>query len=184
MPNASAKKSPRLFQLASVNPEDYRQQTRKATWIIIVIFVALAMLLSSLLVMFFGEAGGDNFRFNLSGVIAGVVITAGLVRSVFSQQPWMAANVYSWQLKRSLMSVTNIMHNVKKGVEAQQPDAMKLLRFYHLGLMQMHRLDGNTGEISQMILEVDRHKQLMEELGIDSDQQTLDPAWIKAVKTK
>lgn len=184
LPTTSSKPSTALFKLATINAEEYRQQTRKATWIIIVVFVALAMLLSSLLVMLFGEVGGDNFRLNVAGVAAGVAITAALVRLLFSKQPWMAANVYGWQLKRSLMSITNIMHHVTDGVAAQNPAAMKLLRFYHLGLMQMHQLDGNTSEISQMVHEVDEHKQRMQELDIDCDQQTLDPAWIQAVKAK
>lgn len=173
---------PVLFTLADIKPEEYRQQTRKATWIIITVFVALAMLVSSLLVMFFGEPGGDNFRLNLAGVATGVVITAALVRLVFSKQPWMAANVYGWQLKRSLMSITNVMHNVTEGVATGNPVAMKLLRFYHLGLIQMQQLDGNTSEISQIIYEADAHKQSMQALGIDCEQQTFDSAWIKAVK--
>jgi hypothetical protein len=44
------------------------------------LFIALAML-SSLAVMLFGEAGGDNFRFNVAGVFAGVAITVALVRT-------------------------------------------------------------------------------------------------------
>lgn len=183
-PITATKNNSSLFKLAQIKPEDYRQQTRKATWIIIAVFVALAMLISSLLVIFFGEAGGDNFRLNMAGVAVGVVITAALVRLVFSKQPWMAANVYGWQLKRSLMRVTNVMHNVTDGVTAQNQSAMKLLRFYHLGLIQMHHLDGNTSEISQMIHEVDEHQQRMQALGIDIDQQALDPAWIQAVKAK
>lgn len=176
--------SPAPFTLMPMNPEAYRQQTRKATWIIITVFIALAMLLSSLLVMFFGEAGGDNFRLNAAGVAAGVAMTAALVRLSFSKQPWMAANLYGWQLKRSLMSITNIMHHVTDGVAAQNSTAMKLLRFYHLGLMQMHQLDGNTSESSQMVREVDAHKEQMQALGIDCDQQSLDPAWIQIMKVK
>ena len=172
-----------MFKLLVIKPEDYRQQTRKATWIIIAVFVALAMLLSSLFVMFFGEPGGDNFRLNMAGVAMGVVITAALVRQLFSKQSWMAANVYGWRLKRSLMSVTNVMHHVTAGVAAQNPAAMKLLRFYHLGLIQMHQLDGNTGEASQIVYEAAAHKQCMQALDIDGDQQTLDPAWIQAVKS-
>ena len=184
MATSSSAPSTPAFKLKNINPEEYRQQTRKATWIIIVAFVALAMLLSSLMVMFFGEPGGDNFRLNLAGVATGVFVTAGLVRSIFSKQPWMAANVYGWQLKRSWMSVTNVMHNVKAGVTAQKPEALKLLRFYHLGVMQMHRLEGNTSEISQMVAEVDAHKLHLEELGIDPDQQQLNPDWITSVKVK
>lgn len=55
MATSSSAPSTPAFKLKNINPEEYRQQTRKATWIIIVAFVALAMLLSSLMVMFFGE---------------------------------------------------------------------------------------------------------------------------------
>ncbi len=78
------------------------------------------MLLSSLLVMFFGESGGDNFRLNIAGVAVGVFSTAALVRVVFIKQPWMAANIYGWQLKRNLMRVTNVMHHVTDGVAAKK----------------------------------------------------------------
>lgn len=173
-----------FFRLKKINPDEYRSQTRKATWIIITIFVALAMLLSSLLVMFLGEPGGDNFRLNIAGVALGVFSTAALVRVVLIKQPWMAANIYGWQLKRSLMSVTNVMHHVTDGVAARNPAAMKLLRFYHLGLMQMHQLDANSSETSQIMHEINAHTQQMLELGIDCDQQALDPAWVQAVKKK
>ena len=170
-----------FFELVTINPDDYRQQTRKATWIIIIVFAALAMLLSCLSVMFWGEPGGDNLRLNIAGVATGLLITAALVR-LFSKQPWMAANLYSWRLKRSLMSITNVMHHVTAGVAEQNISAMKLLRFYHLGLMQMHQLDANTSEISQMVTEVNEHKQRMQELNINCDQQILNPSWIQEVK--
>ena len=176
--------NPGFFKLKKIDPEQYRSQTRKATWIIIAVFIALAMLLSSLLVMFFGEAGGDNFRLNIAGVAAGVLTTAALVRLVFIKQPWMAANIYGWQLKRSLMSVTNVMHHVTDGGKAHNPVAMKLLRFYHLGLMQMHQLDANSSETSQIMHEINAHMEQMTEMGIDCDQPTLDPAWLQAIKKK
>src|SRR5699024_6728146 len=94
MATSSSAQSTAAFKLKNINPEEYRQQTRKATWVIIVAFVALAMLLSCLMVMFFGEPGGDNFRLSLEVVATGVFVTAGLVRSIFSKQPWMADVVY------------------------------------------------------------------------------------------
>ncbi len=80
------------------------------------------------------------------------------------------------------MSITNIMHQVTAAVETGDPVAMKLLRFYHLGLNQMHELDGNSSDHSQLIREMDQHKARMDALGIDTDQTRLDPAWLEAVK--
>jgi alpha-acetolactate decarboxylase len=90
--------------------------------------------------------------------------------------------VYGWRLKRSLMRVTNVMHHVKAGVAQGDASAMKLLRFYHLGLTQMHQLDGNSSELSQMVREIDAHREAMQAQGLEPEQNRLDPAWLERVK--
>jgi len=171
-----------MFEIKQLNPEKYRQQTRRSTLIIALLFVLLGMLLAGVAVSLFGEPGGDNFRWNLGGIIAGLLLTVALVRYRFWQQSWLAPAVYGWQLKRRLMSITNVMHHVTAGVAAQDPTAMKLLRFYHLGLTQMHQLDGNSSALSQMVAEINRHKASMEALGMDTEQKQMDPAWLETVK--
>jgi len=171
-----------MFEIQPMNAQTYRQQTRRSTVIIALVFLVLAMLLSTVAVAVFGEPGGDNMRFNVGGVFVAVLLMVALMRSVFWSQPWMAAAVYGWQLKRSLMSVTNVMHQVTAAVERDDPRALKLLRFYHLGLTQMHELDGNSSDHGQLNREIDQHKARMEALGIDIGQTRLDPAWIDAVK--
>ena len=171
-----------MFEIQPKNAAAYRQQTRRSTLIIALIFLALAMVLSTAAVALFGEPGGDNLRFNVGGVFVAVLLMVALMRSTFWTQEWMAPAVYGWQLKRSLMSITNVMHQVTAAVEKEDPSAMKLLRFYHLGLTQMHELDGNSSDHSQLTGEMDQHKARMEALGIATEQTRLDPAWIEAVK--
>lgn len=171
-----------MFEIKPMSPEIYRQQTRRSTFYIALTFVVLALLLSGLAVMMLGVAGGDNFSLNLAGVIVALIATLLLVRYRFWSQPWMAPAVYGWQLKRSLMKVTNVMHHVTAGVMAGDVAAMKLLRFYHLGVTQMYQLDANTSALSQMLREIDLHKARLEALGIETEQTRLDPAWVDAVK--
>jgi hypothetical protein len=172
-----------MFELKPCDPVTYRQQTRRSTLIVAVLFMALAMLLSSLAVMLFGEPGGDNFRFNVGGVFAGVLITVALLRGPLRTQPWLAPAVYGWQLKRTLMRVTNVMHTVTERVQANDPTAMKILRFYHLGLTQMHALDANSSAQAQLVDEMDAHKNTMQALGIDTEQTRFDPAWLEGLKS-
>ena len=172
-----------MFEIKPMSPETYRQQTRRSTLYIALLFALLALVISGLAVMLAGVPGGDNFRLNLAGVIAALIVTFVLVRYVFWSQPWMAAAVYGWQLKRSLMRVTNAMHHVTAGVMAGDVSALKLLRFYHLGITQMYQLDANSSALSQMVREIDLHKARLEVLGIDTEQTRLDPAWIEQVKT-
>lgn len=171
-----------MFELKPCDPITYRQQTRRSTLIVAVLFMALAMLLSSLAVMLFGEAGGDNFRYNVGGVFAGVLITLALVRGPFWTQPWLAPAVYGWQLKRSLMRVTNVMHKVTDRVQANDPTALKVLRFYHLGLTQMHELDANSSAQAQLVGEIEAHKAKMQALGLDTEQTRFDPSWLASFK--
>ena len=171
-----------MFELKPMSPEAYRQQTRRSTLYIALLFALLALVISGLTVMLAGVPGGDNFRLNLAGVIVALIVTVGLVRYVFWSQPWMAAAVYGWQLKRNLMRVTNVMHHVTAGVMAGDVSALKLLRFYHLGITQMYQLDANSSALSQMVREIDLHKARLEAVGIDTEQTRLDPAWIEKVK--
>jgi Protein of unknown function (DUF3087) len=172
------------FEIKPMNPETYRRQTRRSTIILALIFAVLAVGLSVIAVKLFGEPGGDNFYLNLAGVLVGLAIIVALVRFQFWSQPWMAPAVYGWQLKRSLMRVTNVMHQVTAGVKTGDPTAMKLLRFYHLGLTQMHQLDGNTGAYSQAVRVMDEHKLQMEAAGMDTELNRLDVAWLEAMKSR
>lgn len=170
-----------IFEIRPMEPATYRRQTRRIAISLMLIFAALAMLLSGLAVMLFGEPGGDNFRWNLGGVIAGLIVTVALVRFVLWSQLWMAPAVYGWGLKRSLMRVTNQMHQVKQAVEAGDPQAMQVLRFYHLGLMQMYRLDANSEGLNALVPEINAHQERMEQAGLDLQQDGLDDVWLKAI---
>ena len=171
-----------MFEIQPMSPERYRKETRTITLAILAIFVLLALTSATVAVKLLGEPGGDNFRWNLLGVLAGLAGTVAIVRLKLWSTPWMAPAVYGWRLKRSLMRVTNQMHQVKAGIEAKDPAAMKLLRFYHLGVTQMHQLDGNLSELSQMVREIDQHREAMEAQGLDIEQSRLDPNWLEAVK--
>jgi hypothetical protein len=78
--------------------------------------------------------------------------------------------------------VTNVMHQVTAGVLTRDPAAMQLLRFYHLGLTQMHQLDGNSSALNQTLRDSEQHKACMQELAMDTEVSRLDPAWLAAVK--
>jgi hypothetical protein len=173
-----------MFEIQPMDAATFRQQTRRSTIIIAVLFLVLAMLFSSVAVALFGEPDGDNLRFNVGGVFLAFLLTAALLRGRFWNQSWMAPAVYSWRLKRSLMSITNVMHQVTAAVEQNDPTAMKLLRFYHLGLAQMHELDGNSSDHGQLWREAEAHKERMQTLGLDTEQTRLDPAWLESLKQR
>ena len=72
-----------LFEIVPRSPETYRRETRRSTLIVAATFAILAMGLSGLAVALFGEPGGDNLRWNIGGVLAGLLLTVVLVRALF-----------------------------------------------------------------------------------------------------
>lgn len=173
-----------MFEIQPMNAEQYRQQTRRSTLILCVILAALCTLMAALSLNLFGEPGGNNFRWNLGGVIAGLLLTIALVRLYLWQQPWMAAAVYGFRLKRNLMKVTNILHQVEAGVAANDHTAMQVLRFYHLGLMQMHKLEDNSTALSDMAKQIDQHREHMLSEGLELEQDRLDSAWLDSIRQR
>ncbi|WP_417579583.1 DUF3087 family protein [Nitrincola sp.] len=171
-----------IFELEQRDPDNYRKETRKNTLILIVIFVVLAMGLSTLSVSLFGQPDGNNFVWNVAGVLAGFILTTLIFKQVLWYKPWMNASVYGWKLKRCLMRITNIMHHVETGVEQNDITAIKLLRFYHLGLMQMHQLEGNDGGVSELQKPVQKLLLKIEALELDPQQIRFDSTWIDSAK--
>ncbi len=170
-----------LFRIEHRDPEAFRRQTRRSTVIVIALFAVLGMALPALLIGFFGSVGDSNFGLNLTGVLLAAAITATLVRTVFLKQPWMDAAAYGWRLKRSLMRVTNQMHQVKDGVKAGDEQAMLLLRFYHLGLQEMHHLDGNSSDLLELVAEREQLREALVARGLPEDQLALRSEWLEHV---
>ncbi len=83
-----------MFEIQPMSPERYRQQTRTIALAIIALFVLLALTAATLSVKLFGEPGGDNFRWNLLGVLSGLALTVAIVRLKFWSTPWMAPAVF------------------------------------------------------------------------------------------
>lgn len=172
------------FQLQELDPEAYRSKTRKSSLILIVIFAALGMGLASLLVAWLGTPGGNNFRWNLLGVLLGLLVTGLLVKYILSEQPFMREAVYGWHLKRNLMRITNVMHRVKPLAEAGDPQAMQVLRFYHLAVEEMHRLDGNEANPLEIKAEKKALEEKMQAAGLDLNQKQFNPEVLKSLSDR
>ena len=171
-----------LFEIEQRDPVIYRRQTRKSTFVVIGLFALLAMALSTLLVALFGQPDVSNFRRNLAGVLLGATLTVLIVRYAFWQQAFMRPAAYGWGLKRSLMRITNVMHQVKDEVARGNPEAQKLLRFYHLGLLEMHQLDGNTSALDDLVAEREQLLTTLQGQGLEPEQYQLHSEWLEAIK--
>ena len=131
-----------VFQLQTIDPERYRRETRRSSLIVLLSFAVLAMNCATLTVHLFDDPQQGSVVWNLLGVLLGLLITALLVRTVYWSLPWMASARYGWRLKRCLMRIGNAMHRLERAEAAGDPEALRILRFYHLGVDQMQTLEG------------------------------------------
>jgi hypothetical protein len=74
------------------------------------------------------------------------------------------------------------MHQLKAGVEVEDPVAMKAMRFYHQGLEQMYRLENNESALAELLPESRAHVARLETLEISPDQSTFHPEWVDQLK--
>lgn len=171
-----------MFKLEDIEPKFYQKQTRNATLIVMAIFIVIGLVFANLFPMWLGDYFYSTLMLNFMGAFVGLLITAFIARYLFADKPWMHEVMYGWRLKRNLMHVTNRLHHILEATEQGDQQAMKILRFYHLGLGQMHRLDNNSTSLIDLVVEKRNLEKRMTELGLDLNQTEFDQAWVEAYK--
>lgn len=171
-----------MFEIQEIDPQFFRKQTRKATLIIIGLFLVIGMISATLTVHYLGPYNSNHLILNFIGAFIGLLITFFIVKTFFINSPWMREALYSWQLKRSLMHITNVLEQVKEDVHHNDHHAAKVLRFYHLGLEQMHRLEDNSHALIDLLVEKKAHEATMEAMGLDLNQTRFEPSDVERFK--
>jgi len=171
-----------MFKIEEVDPKYYRSQTRNATLIVMAIFIVIGLILANLFPMWLGAYFESTLMLNFVGAFVGLMITAFITKWFFADKAWMHEAMYGWRLKRSLMHVTNRQRHILEAVEKGDQQAMKILRFYHLGLEQMHQLEDNSTSLLDIVVEKRELEKKMNALGMDLNQVTFDETWIEPYK--
>ncbi|WP_040725153.1 DUF3087 family protein [Thiomicrorhabdus sp. Kp2] len=172
-----------MFKIEDIDPIHYRKQTRKATLIVMGIFIVIGFITATLAVKWFGEYSSNHLVLNFMGAFVGLLITAAIVKAYLADQAWMKEAIYAWRLKRNLMYISNTLANIKEAVESGDEQAMKILRFYHLGLEQMHKLEDNNHALIDILAEKNALETTLNEKGIDLNQIEFDFKWTDDYKS-
>ncbi|GKT11617.1 MAG: hypothetical protein ISEC1_P0584 [Thiomicrorhabdus sp.] len=173
-----------MFKIQEIDPAIYRKKTRNATLIIMAGFIVIGFGSASIAVSNFGDFSSNKVVVNLMGAFVGLLITAYIVKTFFADKPWMKESMYAWQLKRSLMHITNVLRHVQEAAKDNDPHALKVMRFYHLGLEHMHKLEANSSALIDMTVEKKEIEEKMTELGLELNQTEFDPEWVVRYKDK
>lgn len=170
------------FQLQPIDPERYRRDTRISSLVVLLSFAVIAMAFATLTVRLFDDPEQGSIIWNLLGVLLGLLATVLLVRLVYWKQPWMASARYGWRLKRCLMRISNAIHRLEAAQAAGDPEALRMLRFYHLGVEQMQSLEGG-GRLDDDIDPL--RERVLAELrarGLPAEQNRFEAHWEQLLK--
>lgn len=173
-----------MFQLKQINPTFYRKQTRNATFKVMAMFIVIGMITATATLEYLSPYNSNKIFLNLLGGVIGLAITALIVRLFFKDKPWMAEAIYGWQLKRNLLHISNVIEPLKAKASENDMEALKILRFYHLGLTQMYQLDNNSTELMNLKAEKEQLVQKLINLGIDIEQNQFDPEQVTPYKAQ
>ncbi len=171
-----------MFKLEDIEPSYYRKKTRNATLIIMAIFIVIGFFFAHLSVTYLGDYSNNKLVLNLMGALVGLLVTAYIIKKFFADKPWMKESMYAWQLKRNLMHITNVLEKVQNAAKQNDPHALKIMRFYHLGLEQMHKLEANSSAIMDILAEKKEIEEKMTQLELNLNQTEFDPAWVERYK--
>lgn len=171
-----------MFTLQEIDPQVYRTKTRNVTLLMMAIFIVIGFGTATTAVEYLGDYSNNHLVLNFMGAFVGLLITAWIMKTFFANKPMMQEALYGWRLKRHLMYVTNRLATIQSAANNGDTQAMKILRFYHLGLTQMHKLEQNSSALIDMTVEKETLEKQMSELGLELNQIEFDPEWTKAYK--
>lgn len=173
-----------MFTIEDIEPNYYRKQTRKATIKIMALFIVIGFSTARLTIHLLGEYSNNHLVLNFIGAFLGLLITAAIVKIYFADKKWMKEAIYAWKLKRHLMAISNVLNNINTAIESNDIEAMKALRFYHLGTAQMHLLEDNNHALIDLKPEMNTLELKMNELGVELEQIKFDLSKIEKYKRK
>ncbi|MBR9867278.1 MAG: DUF3087 family protein [Oceanospirillales bacterium] len=131
------------MQLKQINKERYSKHYKQIMIGIVILLAAIALSVSTVLIQLIGNADGNNFWLNVSGVVVGGIVVVSLLRR-YRNHEYMYEVIYVWDLKQMLNKIYRKQRKIKEAVEAGDRDAMVIMNWSYNGSEQLYNLDNNT----------------------------------------
>ncbi len=167
--------------LQNIDKTLYKQKQRKLALCLCAIFFVLAMVLSTLLRNYFGNPEGSNTWVNLTGVLMGLALTAGLFALV-SNHIALDELRYAWKLKRQVLKIQNKLHQWEKQLEQGDQAAATVIAFYYQGVLQLQMLEGNDFGYSETRQRESRFRNQCRELGLRDNAEEFNSDLLTSLK--
>lgn len=132
------------MQLQIIDKAIYRKRLNILIATSIAVLLVTSLSVSNLLIAYFGsDVDGDNFWWNLVGVLAGLIVMAGLFK-ILVNKPYMAEINYVRRLKREMNRIYRSSKKVQQAVDQDNETALIISYFNLQASKQVYQLDNNT----------------------------------------
>jgi hypothetical protein len=132
------------MQLQIIDKALYRKRLNILIAINLVVLLVTSLSVSNIFIAFFGSAvDGDNFWWNVVGVLSGLIVMAGLSKFLVNK-PFMAEINYVRSLKREMNRIYRSSKKVQTGVDENNEVALIITYFNLQASKQVYELDNNT----------------------------------------
>lgn len=137
------------MQLRQIDKHRYRSHLNMVIVCSIALFSALGVGISTMLIYFFGNAPGENFYLNLTGVaIAGVIAATVLKRLKHTR--YFHEVAYVWDLKYELNLIHRRFRQLQKAAGQFEPTAVVCMLYHYEGSRQLWLLDDNVINLQEL----------------------------------
>jgi hypothetical protein len=138
------------MKLQTIDKALYRKRLNIVLITSIVVLLIISLGVSNILIALFGSGiEGDNFWWNVMGVVAGAVVIAGLLQLV-STKPFMAEINYVRSLKREMNRIYRSSKKVQAAADNNNKAALIITYFNLQASKQVYELDNNTLTIDEL----------------------------------
>jgi len=154
------------LKLQTIDKALYRKRLNILIAINIAVLLITSLSVSNILIALLGsEVDGDNFWWNLLGVIAGLAVMAGLFK-ILVTKPFMGEINYVRQLKQEMNRIYRHSKVVQAGVEANNKSALIISYFNLQASKQVYELDNNTLTMDELNEKIRLLDERLEGLGL------------------
>ncbi|WP_448250463.1 DUF3087 family protein [Thalassotalea agariperforans] len=166
------------MQLQEIDKNRYRKHLNRIIVGFIASFTLLALVFGQALIFVFSTPEGDNFRFNLAGVLLALIVCGAILNKIKNSNLFVEV-YYVWQLKQCQNQIYRKLKSIKKAASENDTAAIAILVFYYRSLKQVYELDDNTLTINNIISELNKSITLAEENNLDHQIIKLDKNSLK-----
>lgn len=163
------------MKLKTIDKSLYRKRLNILIAISIVLLMAVSLSVSSSLIAIWGsEVDGDNFIWNLIGVIAGGLVVFGVLK-VLSTKPFMAEVNYVRGLKHEMNRIYRSSKKLEAAIESNNEKALIVSYFNLQASKQVYELDNNTLTMDELNVKIQRLAAQIESLGLSISTEDYRP---------